>query len=118
MTRAQFVQMIAAAESGNHPNTIGDNGLAGGLFQMHWDWREDYWQPWMWEALAIIDRCALERFIHSTRDGRPRPPATARALADEFNKGHPAADPAYDARCLRALEAMGITSAEFDTIVE
>jgi hypothetical protein len=110
--------MIAIAESSNKPRTVGDNGLAGGLFQMHFEWRLDYWHEWMWEALAVIDRRALEYFIVTVPSGLPRPPATARALADLFNTGHPAPDPSYDLRCLKALEAMGIISETFDTIVE
>src|SRR5712691_8080753 len=113
MTRRQFVDMIAIAESSNKPRTVGDNGLAGGLFQMHWPWRLDYAPPWFWEALAAMDRRVLEIFIHYLPSGDPRPPATARELADLFNTGHPAPDTAYDGRCLRALEAMGIVSEEF-----
>ncbi len=118
MTRKQFVNMIAYAESDNQPRTIGDAGLAGGLFQMHWDWREDYWPEWAWQMLALLDRYALEWFIAYDHEGKPRRPATARALADLFNLGHSAPDPAYDARCLRAMELLGVTQDQFDTIVE
>lgn len=118
MTREHFVNMIALAESADKPKTVGDNGLAGGRFQMHFVWRLDYWPDWAWETLALLDRYALEWFLAYDSAGKPRRPATARVLADLFNAGHPAADPAYDLRCLRALENLGVTQDEFDTIVE
>jgi hypothetical protein len=118
VTRKHFVNMIAIAESNDTSKAVGDNGLAGGKFQMHWDWREDFWPPWAWETLALLDRYALEWFIAYTRDGKPRRPATARVLADLFNLGHSAPDPAYDIRCLTALEALGVVQEDFDTIVE
>ncbi len=118
MTRKQFVNMIAYAESSNKPKTVGDNGLAGGLFQMHFVWRLDYWPAWAWEALALLDRAALEYMIACYPNGKPRPPATARQLAEMFNLGHPGADPKYEERCLFALEELGVTAEEFDTIVE
>jgi hypothetical protein len=118
MTRTHFVNMIAIAESNDKPKAFGDHGLAGGRFQMHWDWRADYWPEWAWEALALLDRCALEWFIVRDRTGKPRPPSTARQLADLFNLGHPAPDQAYDIRCLTALEALGVVQEEFDTVVE
>lgn len=118
MTRQQFQDMIAIAESGGDEKAIGDNGLAAGRYQMHWVWRLDFWPEWAWELLALVDQWALLHFIVFNRDGTARRPITARALADLYNTGHPAADPAYDARCLRALEAMGIVAEEFDQIVE
>lgn len=117
MTRAQFVHMIEIAESGGRLDAIGDNGLAAGRYQMHWDWRKDYWPAWAWEVLALLDRWAIEHFIAYLRNGAPRPAPIARALADLYNLGHPSPDPAYDARCLRALETLGINAKEFDTIV-
>lgn len=118
MTRKQFVNMIAYAETSNHPRSVGDDGLASGLFQMHAAWRVDYWPEWAWQALALLDRYALEWFIAYDRNGKPRGPATARQLADLFNLGHSAPDPKYDVRCLTALEELGVTSEEFDTVVE
>src|ERR1700730_11927270 len=100
MTRAQFVKMIAIAETNDRLKDIGDGGRAGGKFQMHWDWRVDYWPEWAWEALALIDRAALEWFIQFDRTGKPRRLVTARELADLYNLGHPAPDAAYDERCL------------------
>ena len=117
MTRTQFVNMIAIAESDDKVKAFGDHGLASGRFQMHMDWRSDYWPSWAWEVLALLDRFAIEHFVIFHRDGTPLPPATARALADLYNLGHPAPDPAYDQRCLTAMEAMGITQDEFDKIV-
>jgi len=117
MTRAQFVNMIAVAESDDQVKAFGDSWRASGRFQMHMEWRADYWPAWGWEALALIDRYALEHFVMFNRDGTKRPPATARALADLYNLGHPAADPKYDLRCLMAMESMGITQDEFDKIV-
>lgn len=117
MTRAQFVNMIAIAESDDKVKAFGDSWRASGRYQMHMEWRADYWPAWGWEVLALLDRWALEHFILFHEDGSKRPPATARALADLYNLGHPAADQAYDERCLRALEAMGIVSEEFDSIV-
>ena len=117
MTRTQFVNMIAIAESDDKVKAFGDHGLASGRFQMHMDWRSDYWPSWAWEVLALLDRFAIEHFVIFHRDGTPRPPATARALADLYNLGHPAPDPAYDQRCLTAMEAMGITQDELDKIV-
>lgn len=117
MTKQTFVNMIATAESNNKPKSIGDNGMAGGMFQMHFAWRADYWPEWAWEVLALLDRYALEHFVAYNRDGTPRKPNTARALADLYNAGHPTADPGYDIRCLMALQTLGFTSEEFDSIV-
>jgi hypothetical protein len=118
MTRQQFVDMIAIAESNNKVRVIGDGGLAAGKYQQHWDWRMDYWPEWAWETLALLDRYALEWFIAFDRTGKPRLPITARALADLYNLGHPAPDPKYDLRCLTALEALGVTEEQYDTIVD
>jgi hypothetical protein len=118
MTRSQWVNMIAIAESDDRVKVFGDTWRASGRFQMHMEWRSDYWPAWGWEVLALIDRWALEHFVLFHADGSKRTPVPARALADLYNLGHPAADPAYDARCLKALAVMGLSSAEFDTIVE
>src|SRR5712671_1580013 len=104
MTRAQFVTMIAMAESADKVKATGDHGLASGEFQMHVDWRLDYWPFWAWEVLALLDRYALEHFIVFDHSGAKRVPITARALADIYNLGHSAGDPQYDVRCLRALQ--------------
>jgi len=118
MKRAQFVNMIALAESHGKVRAFGDSWRASGLYQMHMEWRADYWPAWGWEVLALVDRYAIEHFIACERDGTPRKPTTARALADLYNLGHAAADPEYDLRCLMAMESMGITQDEFDTVVE
>jgi len=118
MTRKQFIDMIATAESDNKPKTIGDGGMAGGLFQMHFAWRVDYWPAWAWNVLALLDESALQNFVTYDRDGKLRPSMTARQLADLFNTGHPAADPKYDERCLAALHYLDIDSEQFDSIVE
>jgi hypothetical protein len=118
MTRNQFLDMIALVESGATVKSVGDNGLAGGAYQMHWKWRQDYWPAWMWDALAVLDRRALEYFIVAVPSGLTRPPATARALADLYNAGHQAPNPTYDARCLKALAHMGLSAETLDTIVE
>jgi len=118
MTRSQFVNVIAVAESDDKVKAVGDHGLAAGRFQMHWDWREDFWPAWAWECLALLDRYALEHWLAYNRDGSPRKPATARALADLYNLGHQAPDPAYDLRVLQAMESLGITQDEYDKIVE
>ena len=118
MTRAQFVQMIGIAESSGKVRAFGDTWRASGMYQMHMEWRSDFWPDWAWQVLALLDRYALEQWIIFDRNGAKRVPVTARALADIYNLGHSAADPAYDARCLAALEHLGIAAAEFDKIVE
>lgn len=118
MTRKQFVEMIGHAESENKPKTIGDGGLAAGVYQQHWAWRLDYWPDFAWQTLALLDKYALEQFcVHDSR-GFPRPPIKARALADLYNAGHPAPDPKYDARCQKALAEMGLPLSLLDSIVE
>lgn len=118
MTRKQFTDMIALAESSNKPKTVGDNGYAGGMYQMHWSWRIDYWPEWAWEALAVLDRAALEHFIGHDNRGFPRAPQTAKALADLYNQGHPGIDQKYDDRCLAALKALKLDPSLYTTIVE
>jgi hypothetical protein len=114
MTVDQFVEMIGGAETGGMPSlddrerAIGDHGLAGGFFQQHWVWRRDYWEPWMWSALKNMDAQAVRNFA-----GR-FPGETARELANRYNLGHEAPDPAYDKRCLDALAAMSIPDSEYD----
>jgi len=114
MTIDDFINMIGRAETAGAANehdrlwAIGDGGLAGGFYQMHWAWRRDYWEEVDWLLLEVMDRYALRRFIAR------HPDMTARQLAATYNLGHSAVDPAYSVRCLRALAALSIPVNEFD----
>jgi len=114
MTTKQFIQMIGEAETGglkraqDRLEAIGDSGLAGGFYQQHWTWRRDYWPLWAWTVLRLMDEAALEQYIQA------HPGRTARELADNYNLGHQAPDPAYDERCLSGLSRLGISAEELD----
>lgn len=109
--------MIQTAESGGRTKLVGDDGHAIGAYQQHAEWMLDWWDDWMWLALRMMQQEALVRFVTKFRDGSPRPLTSARALAGEYNLGHRAADPGYDARCLKALESIGVPAEEYDTPV-
>lgn len=118
MTRKEFLDMILYAETGNHPRSVGDSGHAIGAYQQHGEWMLDWWPDWAWTILAAIERAALERFTQYHRDGTPRPHTLARDLADEYNLGHLAPDPAYDQRINKALETLLIPTTEINELVE
>ena len=118
MTTRQFIEMIGEAETGGEANgdarlrAIGDGGLAGGFYQQHFVWRVDFWPAWAWAVLRVLDRLGLENFL-ARHQGK-----TARELADLYNLGHVAPDPAYDKRCLAGLETLGRPSTTFDEVVK
>ena len=118
MTRNQFLNMIRQVESRGHANVVGDNGLAIGAYQQHGAWMLDYWPAWAWSAFACLQRWAVDNFVGHRRDGTPRPKTSARELAGEYNLGHAAPDPDYDARCVAALRALELDPALLDTPVE
>ena len=109
MTSKQWKQMIGEAETGGLPRTetrldaIGDNGLAGGYYQMHWVWRKDYWPSWAWLVLRWMDELALDYFLAQ------HPNRAASELADIYNLGHAAPDPAYEQRCINGLARLGLS---------
>lgn len=108
MTSKQFILMLGEAETGGLPKAInrleaiGDSGLAGGMYQMHWVWRKDYWPSWGWFLLRFLDELAISYFLTQ------HPHATARELADIYNVGHPAPDPSYEQRCIDGLARLGL----------
>jgi len=112
VTTRQFIAMIGEAETGGLAHTqerqraIGDGGLAGGFYQQHWQWRVDYWRPWMWDVLQYFDADAIGHFV-ARRHGM-----TALQLAETYNCGRISVDPAYRSRCVAGLSAMGLDAAE------
>lgn len=110
--------MIAVAESGRKPRLVGDGGHALGEYQQHGEWMLDFWSYDLWEVLATLQRVALLRFTRFDRTGHMRPDLTAKELADEYNLGHRAPDPAYDTRCRHALITLGINPDELSKVIE
>ena len=118
MTLREFIDMIGQAETGGLKSedarlrAIGDGGLAGGWYQMHWSWRVDYWPAWAWPVLRMLDRLGLENFALK------HPGMTARGLADLYNAGHPTWDPQYDTRCKTALVLLRKPQSAIDEPIE
>ena len=118
MTRSEFIEMIGGAETGGlgsedaRVKALGDGGLAAGRYQQHWSWRLDHWPAWAWYVLELLDRAALREFV------REHAGNTARELADLYNLGHRAPDPAYDIRCMTALARLGLAGSVFDEPVK
>ena len=118
MTVRQFIAMIGEAESGGLPNedvrlrAIGDGGLAGGYYQMHWKWRLDNWPLWAWAVLRMLDRLGLENYCAK------HPGQSARKLADVYNLGHQAPDPAYEERCQNGLADLGLPQTMLEELVK
>ena len=117
MTIRQFIAMIGEAETGGLKNeddrlhAIGDGGLAGGYYQMHWSWRYDNWPAWAWWVLRVLDRIGLEAYCVK------HAPRTARELADLYNLGHQAPDPQYDKRCQSGLADLGLPQTTLEEVV-
>lgn len=113
MTKDQFIAMIGEAETGGlrdahaRETAVGDGGLAGGFYQQHWNWRKDFWPACYWAVLRAMDARALELFLTAHKD------KTAAELAELYNMGHAAPDPAYDARCIAGLQRLGIDPLHF-----
>lgn len=118
MNIRQFINMIGEAETGGlkdedaRRRAIGDGGLAGGYYQMHWTWRVEFWPAWAWPVLRMLDRIGLEIFV-ARNAGK-----TARELADLYNLGHASSDPRYDSRCQSGLADLGLPQIELDAVVK
>lgn len=117
MTISQFIRMIGEAETSGikdpikRLDAVGDDGLAGGFYQMHWAWRQDNWPLFAWQTLRVLDALALEGYCRANRN------LTARQLADKYNLGHLAPDPNYDERCRLGLMHLGIAMDEIDQTI-
>ncbi len=65
MTITRAWALIIELESRGNTQAIGDDGRAGGLGQMWWVFRKDYWPPWAWNVLAELDYIAFRTFVRA-----------------------------------------------------
>lgn len=117
MNLRQFQNLIAQIETGGLPEherltARGDGGRACGAFQMHWDWRADYWPMWAWLLLRVIDSIALENYVGKHDD------LTARELCAMYNAGHPGRNPTYEAKALEACDALKLNRMDLEIPVK
>ena len=56
-------------ESQGDLEAIGDDGRAGGVGQMWWVFRREWWPDWCWKLLAVMDGLAFRRCVMARGKG-------------------------------------------------